>query len=245
MLELKLKRDSINKPCTEIYLKDKTGNIGDITYEKDGNGVMQQITNTTGYGAENETRASLRLLVFAIRKNNTKDVLVLPMAYSTADAATFTLPYEEDAHYVYRMLAVKPFSDAGAYVDGNYAFFAEAGSAPYGGYVARMEAGQWVKKEMDFFMDDTNYMGAQYKAQSEELLAWQSVRDETNISYQINDHLLGIVRYKNIREMHDLRRIIEIQRTCAHSSFCNNYKPEARRIIESLNERIKAFNVAV
>lgn len=61
-----------------IYVKDITGNLGDVDYvpNLDNPGTFKPVTNTTGYGGVNPLRSTFALFLVAQLKKSTGDIIV-------------------------------------------------------------------------------------------------------------------------------------------------------------------------
>lgn len=113
----------IDKLGKSIYVKDITGTIGEVTYVQDVNNptVYNSVTNSTGYGAPNPTRASLALFLLPMLKKVSGDVLVPVVSNNPLTVTEFEVKPTSDGWYEFNLISVPAVASpvVGNYVDGN------------------------------------------------------------------------------------------------------------------------------
>jgi hypothetical protein len=235
-LEPKVSHDSVNKATTELYVVDVTGNYGDIYYEKDESGNFQQLTNTTGYGAETVPRAQLANLFVAKYNGSKTSELIEPKPYNPTDPllTKVTFPYAKDGWYRYYILSVPIYDAALVYGEGDFTFHADADKSPYGGTVKRFLLGEWVETTTAELIN-TLYSDLPYKGFTDKLNRAKTSKYLGKLNNEKTKKFLDDpMCHSNKDFLIDREEDIERLYNQAQSAFCNGYKPTAQRMVEAV-----------
>jgi hypothetical protein len=138
MFQPKLKLESVEaNGLDRLFVKDVTGNHGDIYYEKQGDGTFLQKTNDWGYGAPNPLRSSVAIIFAVVHKQKKKDVWMEVDAYDPTDPLVEKVSFEylRDGHHQLLMFAIPKFEESTVYQVGDYSFFPDGTKSPYYGDV--------------------------------------------------------------------------------------------------------------
>lgn len=142
-----LKRSAISDDGTKAYLLDVTGNYGNVAYEEQEDGTYEQVTNTTGYGVENNVVLSdyARIVYGLFYDLNKEEEVLLPDAYLASDAnvSEFAMPTPYDGYYTWHMLLV-PIDTGAALTEGDIVYVQDLSLSPYGGRLEKFVGGQRV-----------------------------------------------------------------------------------------------------
>lgn len=192
MLQPKFELESIEaNGLTRLYLKDVTGNYGDIYYEKQGGGTFLQKTNDWGYGAPNPTRDSVAVIFAAIHKQHRKDVWLNVESYNSTDPLidTVSFEYPKDGYHQFYMFAIQKYDAAATYQIGDYAFYPDGTKNPYYGEVKILQdVDDWLVVTVEELI--ANYVNTDYKDMSHDIIFAKSYSKLKDLDSERRDSII-------------------------------------------------------
>lgn len=225
--EIKLGTKKITNPTGDrIYLMDKTGTIGDITYEEDpaNDSVYLSKVNDTGYGTPNATRDSMALKIVGVLKKTKGDTYVDFVSYDPVTATEFAAKILEDGWYQFHVVSlplVVPTINGDAYYD--------------------TLTGKVYQLLLDVLVetDPKDLINGKYKVHvHQQFFVANTSFKKTHYNSKISDLILCNHNGCNDKDIHRLRLTYNELRAVLQSAvyeYCRGNKAVAQKNIEYLN----------
>jgi hypothetical protein len=107
-----------------IYVKDLTGNIGDVDYVEnpDNPDTFIAKTNTTGYSIDTRLRSDIALFLFAYIRTTAGDIEIPVKDNDPVLVDTFELEFAGDGWYVFQLVVIPLRKDEGIYGEATIAY---------------------------------------------------------------------------------------------------------------------------
>lgn len=226
--------ESIDTNLKWFYLKDVTGNVGDLSYEKQGDGTYKQVTNDWGYGAPNPLRENLAVIFGAVHKQSKSVSWSVASAYSPTDGLVdrVAFNYPKDGHYHLYMFVAPVFVQDKVYTEGEYSFHPDGNKTPYSGEVKKFIGGTWEVREIQALADE--YEQLPYKAQKEDVLYGKAYCEFGELDFDRREAIIEGEKCKN--DKYEIRReweafllIREIKR-----ARCNSYHTKGEKFCRTI-----------
>lgn len=241
MFQPKFILESIHKNLDRFFLKDVTGKVGDITYQKKSDGTYQQITNDWGFGSPNPLRSTMAVIFASVHKQKGKDVWDEAHAYNPLDEAVgkVAFSYTKDGHREFYMFVIPVFAEEAAYVVGDYAFFPDGNKKPYMGEVRKMTGeGNWEPKSVDALAAE--YKLVTHKSLKEDVLYGKAYEEFGELDFDRKEAIIGGEKCKN--DKYELRREWEAYTLlrAIKAARCNNYYTSGEKLCRTIEAFLEA-----
>jgi hypothetical protein len=245
-LDPRIKRSSISKDLSTIFIQDVSGDFGDLKYVTEDGVTYTETTNTWGYGGDNPLKVDLGKIFIAEYMATSGTVYTEPSAYlANADEfLTVSFPYEKDGWYRIHYLGVPVYDVLEAVTEGMVRFFPSETALPYYGEIKVLEGGEWLVIEAKQLLTEhlesitiTKYLDTflPYKVdQKQAQLHRQAVLDlitQGNNPTKKKDSCYGCD--ESGKGGDTLEQRLSYLSEIATAAFCAGYKHEAQRIIEA------------